>query len=94
MTSKRYDSVWNAIEESPAEAAGMKARASLMTAIREVVEGWKLTQAKAARRLGVSQPRLNDLLRGRLDKFSLDALVGLATRAGLSVSLTVDRPAA
>ena len=94
MNEQRFDSVWNALENSPAEAANMKARSSLMLAIRDVVEGWQLTQAEAASRLGVNQPRLNDLLRGRVDKFSLDALMILATGAGLTVEWRVGKPAA
>jgi predicted XRE-type DNA-binding protein len=50
-----------------------------------VVESWKVTQAVAAKRLGVTQPRLNDLLRGRINRFSVDALMELANRAGLAV---------
>ena len=94
MTEQRFDSVWDALGNSPAEAANMKARSGLMIAIRDVVEGWQLTQADAARRLGVTQPRLNDLLRGRIDKFSLDALMMLATGAGLTVEWRVGKPAA
>jgi predicted XRE-type DNA-binding protein len=66
----------------------MKARADVMTAVRKVVDGWKSTQTEAAKRLKLTQPRLNDLLRGRIDKFSLDALVDIATRAGLSVRVS------
>jgi predicted XRE-type DNA-binding protein len=58
------------------------------------VEGWNLTQAEAAKRLGVTQPRLNDFLRGRIDKFSLDALTILASQAGLSVKVKVTKRAA
>jgi predicted XRE-type DNA-binding protein len=94
MTEQRFDSVWDALENSPAEAANMKARSGLMIAIRDVIEGWQLTQAEAASRLGVTQPRLNDLLRGRIDKFSLDALMILATGAGLTVEWRVSKPAA
>ena len=94
MKKQEFDSVWDAIEDSPAEAAGMKARADLMMAIREVVDGWTTTQSAAAKRLGITQPRLNDLLRGRIDKFSIDALMSLAMNAGLSVRLQVIRPAA
>ena len=94
MTEQRFDSVWDALENSPAEAANMKARSSLMIAIRDVIEGWQLTQAEAASRLGVTQPRLNDLLRGRIDKFSLDALMILAAGAGLTVEWRVGKPAA
>ncbi len=94
MTEKRFDSVWDAIEGAPEEAANMRARSDLMIAVREVVAGWGTTQARAAERLGITQPRLNDLLRGRIDKFSLDALMNLAGQAGLSVRVEVSRPAA
>jgi predicted XRE-type DNA-binding protein len=94
MTEARFDSIWDALENSPAEAANMKARAGLMIAIRDAVDGWQLTQAEAAKRLGVTQPRMNDLLRGRIDKFSLDALMILATEAGLTVEWRVSKPAA
>ena len=57
------------------------------------VRGWKVTQAVAARRLGVTQPRLNDLLRGKIDRFSLDTLIDLATRAGLSVRIDIAQAA-
>jgi predicted XRE-type DNA-binding protein len=60
-----------------------------MIAISEAVAAWDVTQMEAATRLGVTQPRLNDLLRGRIDKFSIDALVKLAARAGLAVHLEI-----
>lgn len=94
MKERRFKSVWDAIESSPAEAANLKARSDVMIAIREVVDNWKVTQADAAKRLGITLPRLNDLVRGRIDKFSLDALMNLAARAGLSVRVKVVRPAA
>jgi predicted XRE-type DNA-binding protein len=94
MNEERFDSVWDALESSPAEAANMKARSGLMIAVQEAVAAWKLTQAEAARRLGVTQPRMNDLLRGRIDKFSLDALMILATGAGLAVEWRIVKTAA
>lgn len=93
MKYRRFESVWDAIEASPAHAASMKARSELMIAVRKVVDGWELTQARAAARLGITQPRLNDLLRGRIEKFSLDALVDLAASAGLSVKVRIARAA-
>ena len=93
MKKRRFASVWDAIEPSRAEAASMKARAALMIAIRDKVAGWRTTQAAAAKRLGLTQPRMNDLLRGRIAKFSLDALIDLATRAGLKVRVEVGRAA-
>jgi predicted XRE-type DNA-binding protein len=89
MTTEIYESVWDALEDTPADAENMKLRSSLMIAISEAVSGWRVTQTEAARRLGVTQPRLNDLLRGRVGKFSLDALVALAARAGLAVHLEI-----
>jgi predicted XRE-type DNA-binding protein len=94
MKELRFTSVWDAIEKSPADAANMKARSDVMIAIRDVVDKWDVTQTQAAKRLGITQPRLNDLVRGRIDKFSLDALMNLAARAGLSVRVKVVRPAA
>lgn len=89
-----FASVWDALEETSEAAAHMRLRSELAIAVRAAVEAWRLTQAEAARRLGVTQPRLNDLLRGRVARFSLDALVGLAERAGLSVRLEVGRETA
>lgn len=81
------------IEPDSGQAAAIAARSALMHAIRDCVEGWKTTQTDAARRLGITQPRLNALLRGRLDRFSLDALIALATSAGLHVSISVQKTA-
>jgi len=94
MREQRFKSVWDAIESSPAAAANMKARSDVLIAICKVVSGWNVTQAEAAKRLGISQPRMNDLLRGRIDKFSLDMLMTLASRAGLSVRVKVAKAAA
>jgi len=81
--SKTYASVWDAIEDTPEEATEMRLRSDVMIAVKQKVKSWKVTQREAARRLGITQPRLNDLLKGRINNFSLDALVALATRAGL-----------
>lgn len=93
MQRESFDTVWDALESSPAEAASMKMRSTLLIAIERQVREWELTQAEAARRLGITQPRLNDLLRGRIGNFSLDALIALARAAGLSVRLEIDRAA-
>ena len=82
-----------AIEPSRAGAANMKARAEMMIAIHEAVAPWGLTQAATAKRLRLTQPRLNDLLRGRINKFSLDALINVATAAGLAVRVKVVKAA-
>ena len=94
MKRQRFRSVWDAIEATPAQAANMKARSEMMLAIRDTVEAWDVIQAAAAKRRGLTQPRMNDLVHGRINKFSLDALINLAVRAGLSVRVEVVRPAA
>src|SRR5438309_10398616 len=66
MTTETFESVWDALEDTPTEAENMKLRSRLMIAISEAVTAWDVTQMEAARRLGVTQPRLNDLLRGHI----------------------------
>jgi predicted XRE-type DNA-binding protein len=84
-----FASVWDAIEDSREEAATMTMRSNVMIAINEKVRSWNTTQLRAAHRLGITQPRLNDLLHGKINKFSLDTLLTLATRAGLKVKIDV-----
>ena len=93
MRKRSFKSIWDAIEPSRAQAANMKARAETMIAIEKAVSKWRLTQAATAKRLGLTQPRLNDLLRGRINKFSLDALVNIAMAAGLEVRVAVVKAA-
>ncbi len=94
MKVEKFANVWDALEDDPIERASLKVRSDLMIALEQAVQGWKVTQKEAAARLGISQPRLNDLLKGRIGKFSLDALVDLATHAGLSVRVKITRQAA
>jgi predicted XRE-type DNA-binding protein len=83
-TIQTFARVCDALEETPEDAANMRPRSELMTAVRGAIEGRQLSQVQAAKRLGITQPRLNDLMRGRIGKFSLDALIVLAERSGLS----------
>jgi predicted XRE-type DNA-binding protein len=64
-------------------------RSELLIAIEQRVRSWNVTQAEAAHRLGITQPRLNDLLKGKITNFSLDTLINLATQAGLSVKIDI-----
>ncbi len=89
MTNERFASIWDAIEDTPAEAANLRLRSTLMMVLKEHIEQGGLTQAQAAALFGVTQPRVSDLLRGKIDLFSLDALVSMATGAGLRVDLQV-----
>ena len=90
---KTFASVWDALERSGDAAESMKARARLMVEVQKAVRSWGLAQAAAAKRLGISQPRINDLLQGKIDKFSLDALFDLAGHAGLKVSVGIKKAA-
>ncbi|HEX7729729.1 MAG TPA: XRE family transcriptional regulator [Terracidiphilus sp.] len=87
---QRFANVWDAIAETPEEAANLTLRAQLMDEIEAIIErnGW--TQAEAAKRCGVSQPRINDLLRGRITRFSLDALVNIAAALGRKVKVRLE----
>ena len=85
--------VWDAIEDDPTVAVNMTMRSDLLIALQQHVESWKVTQAQAARRLEITQIRLNDLLRSRINKFSLDTLVNLANRAEIRVSLKINKAA-
>ncbi len=87
MEMQTFENVFDAIADKPAEAANLKARSALISAIGERVSSWGLTQAAAAARLGVTRPRLSDLLSGKISKFSLDALVNLAAAAGLTLEV-------
>lgn len=94
LRQERYKDAWDALEDTPEAAADMRLRSDLMIRVQQEIAAWGLTQTAAAARLGISQPRLNDLLRGKVGKFSLGALVDLATRARLQVRVEVDRAAA
>jgi len=72
---------------SPDEAAILQMRADLMADLRKFIKAKKLTQAKAAETLGISQSRVSDLMRGKWERFSLEMLITLATRAGMHVTL-------
>lgn len=87
MVSKieTYSSVWDALADTPEQAANLQARAELMREIAALIEGKGWKQAEAAAHCGVTQPRINDLLRGRVSRFSLDALVNIATALGRRV---------
>jgi predicted XRE-type DNA-binding protein len=93
MKRESFANVWDAIEDDPTIAANMTMRSDLLIALQQRIESWKVTQAQAARRLEITQPRLNDLLRSRINKFSLDTLVNLANRADIRVSLKINKAA-
>ena len=90
MSKKRFDSIWDAIEDSAQEAAAMRARADLMLRLQEHLRKRRLTQMEAAKVLKVAQPRVSDLMRGRIDLFSTDMLIDMLGRLGAKVTVSVE----
>ena len=89
----RFENVWDAIEKTPALAANMKLRAGLMMALTEYIREKGLSQSQAAKKFGVTQPRISDLTRGRIDVFAIDTLVNMLAMAGMQVELHVGKAA-
>lgn len=93
MTDKqRFVSVWDAIEDTPQQAASMRARSELMMHLTEVIRERGMTQGDAAALFGVTQPRVSDLMRGKMSLFSLDTLIDMAATAGMRPTVKVSKP--
>ena len=90
LERQRFANVWDAIADTPEESANLTLRSELMDEIEAIVKenGW--TQTEAAKRCGVTQPRINDLLRGRIARFSIDALVNIASALGRKVRVSLE----
>jgi predicted XRE-type DNA-binding protein len=91
--SKRFSNVWDAIEDTPAEVENMKLRSRLMMILKDHIKAQGWTQAEAAKRLNVTQPRISDLMRGKIDLFGLDSLVTMLRAAGLQLEFRVKQAA-
>lgn len=87
------DNIFRDLGFDEPEAENLKLRADLMICIEKYVKQSGLTQAEAARQFGITQPRLNQLLKGKIQLFSLDALVNMLSQAGMRVSMTVKKAA-
>jgi predicted XRE-type DNA-binding protein len=92
MKPALYESVWDAIADTPQEAASMKARSKLMMELGEIINTRKLRQKDAAELFGVTQPRISDLMRGKINLFSLDMLMDMASTAGMRPEINVIKP--
>ncbi|HEY1649921.1 MAG TPA: XRE family transcriptional regulator [Terracidiphilus sp.] len=90
LQMQEFANVWDAIADTPEEAANLTLRSDLMDEIEAIIKrnGW--TQKEAAKRCGVSQPRINDLLRGRIARFSVDALVNIAAALGCKIKVQLE----
>jgi predicted XRE-type DNA-binding protein len=93
MSKERFDNVWDAIEDTPAQAENMKLRSTLMMALKDHIVRAGLSQSEAATLLGVTQPRVSDLMRGKIELFGLDTLVNMIGAAGLHVEMRVSSAA-
>lgn len=82
-----FESVWDALADTAGEAANMQAKAELMRQIVSIIKNTDWTQSEAAKHCGITQPRMNDMLRGRISRFSLDALVNIAAAIGQRVHI-------
>jgi predicted XRE-type DNA-binding protein len=85
-----YVSVWDAITDTPEEAANLRLRSELMDKITALIQSKGWTQLEAAKQCSVTQPRINELLRGRISRFSLDALVNIAAHLGQRVHVELE----
>ena len=86
-------SIWDAIEDTPQLAASMRARSDLVIELTELIKRRGMTQAEAAKLFAVTQPRISDLTRGKIDLFSLDALIDMAAVAGLAPQIKIKKAA-
>ena len=91
---QKFASIWDAIEDTPQQAASMRARSELLMALQKWINETGITQIEAARRFGITQPRMSDLVRGKINLFSLDALMDMATLAGLDPRVAIRKPRA
>jgi predicted XRE-type DNA-binding protein len=90
IETETYASVWDALADTPQQAANLQTRTELMRKIVAIVNSNGWTQAEAAQHCGVTQPRISDLLRGRISLFSLDSLVDIATALGQRVHIELE----
>lgn len=88
--TKSSGNVFRDVGFSLVEAEHLRVRADLMTGLQEVLSKRRLKQADAAKLLGVTQPRISDLVRGRVDLFSADMLIDMLARLGIRVKLVVE----
>lgn len=89
MNDNTFESIWDAIEDTPEEAENMKLRSILMMSLSDHIRRKELSQSEAAKLFRVTQPRISDLVRGKIAVFSLDSLVNMAVTAGFHVELRI-----
>ncbi len=93
VSNKKFASVWDALEDTPEAAENMRLRSALMMALKNHITHAEMSQTEAASLFGITQPRISDLTRGKINLFSLDALVNMAAAAGLHVEVRLRKAA-
>jgi predicted XRE-type DNA-binding protein/phage-related protein len=91
-TQEQFNSVWSALENSNESAQNMRLRSTIMRLLREHIHKGNLNAADAARKFGITQPRLQDLQRGYINLFGLESLVSMAAYARLHIELSIRYP--
>lgn len=86
---KKYASVWDSISDTPGEAEVMKVRSTLMLALRKHADTKQWSADEAAKRFGVTGPRLSEMMAGKIDLFTIEELIAMTTNAGLRAEFTV-----
>ena len=87
------ESIWDAVADDPGEAANLELRSQLMHALESYIGRENITQEEAAQRFGVPRSRVSELVNGRISKFTIDKLVNMAVRVGLTTRITVGQDA-
>lgn len=91
--SKPYKNVFEALEDDPAVADNLRLRAEMMNKLHNYIEQQGITQEEAGRLMGITQPRVSDLVRGKVDRFTIDMLVNMLARVGIHVELVIKQAA-
>jgi predicted XRE-type DNA-binding protein len=91
--NEQFSSIWDAIEDDLAQRENMKVRSALMTVLTDFVLAEGMTQAQAAKKFRVTQPRISDLMRGKINLFAIDMLVNMLGAAGLHMEMQIGKAA-
>ncbi|MFA6498512.1 MAG: XRE family transcriptional regulator [Desulfurivibrionaceae bacterium] len=85
--SETFKNVWDALEDDPAVRESLKIKSRMMLDIEQHIKSMGITQAQAAKKMGVTQPRVSDLVNGKIDRFTIDMLITMLARLGLHVEI-------
>ena len=90
---EKYGNAWEALYDDPARAESLRIKSELMVRVEKYIQENGLIQKEAAKILGVSQPRVSDLVRGKIDRFTIDMLINMLSRVGIKVNIKIEKAA-